>query len=290
MQLDHPFVSPDATVEFFEFPYRHFVIKNLMRPEIYETMCARFPEYIGRAPGNHGAVGDSGLYHVGPIYSMREEDCRDGYDFFVWSGWKAFVANVFNLVLNNHTAYSLHWHPGSPSVLSKSGWSHLDLSICSVVPSSKSVQVAQGCDYTDDTCNYPETQKVLRSVAMLYYFNNPENLSESDGGGTAVYRSYNVNDRVKTIHPYNNSLFGFEVGTSSYHGFVGANYNRSAMVQWFHSSPSYIVHRNLPQFKERARHQGELFERWKKESLWQLDMDPDYGKYFSVPFSEVLRS
>jgi hypothetical protein len=61
-------------------------------------------------------------------------------------------------------------------------------------------------------------------------------------------------------------------------------------VQWFHSSPSYIVHRNLPQFKERARHQGELFERWKKENLWQLDMDPDYGKYFSAPLSEVLRS
>ena len=105
-----------------------------------------------------------------------------------------------------------------------------------------------------------------------------------------MYVGYSKNDLIKTIHPHNNSLFGFEVGTASYHGFVGANYNRSAMVQWFHGSPSYLVHRSLPQFKERNQRYGELFERWKKKNLWQLDMDPDYGKYFSAPLSEVLRA
>jgi hypothetical protein len=54
----HPYISPDATLEFFETPYRHFVIRDLLRPDIYRAMCARFPEYIGRVERPHGAVGE----------------------------------------------------------------------------------------------------------------------------------------------------------------------------------------------------------------------------------------
>lgn len=304
--LIHPYVSPEATLEFFETPYRHFVIRDLLKPDIYKAMCSKFPEYIDRVQKPHGAVGETGHFYKAQIYSMRDEDCVNGYDFFVWSGWKDFVANIFSLVLNNYTAYTLHYHTGSPQAPSESGWSHLDLSICSVLPSAPMpaplaatcpdtnsappMQITQGCDYTDDTIGLqPHTQKVMRSVAMLYYFNNPDGLTEEDGGGTGIYDRYNTHDAIKTILPYNNSLFAFEVGPDSYHGFVGARYNRSAIVQWLHSDPSYIVSRRLPEYLARWKKYGDFFERWKKNDPWQIDMDPEYNRYFSKPLSEVVR-
>ena len=288
--LEHPFLSLDASLEFFETPYRHFVIRDLLRPDIYRAMCARFPEYVGRVARPHGAVGETGQFYKAQIYSMQDADCRDGYEFFVWEGWKDFVARIFSLVLNNHTAYSLHYHAGSPEAPSDSGWSHLDLSVCSVLPSAEPVQIVQRCDYADDTVGgQPHAQKVLRSVAMLYYLNNPEGLTEQDGGGTGIYDRYDTHQAIKTIFPHNNSLFAFEVGPESYHGFVGARYNRSAMVQWFHSSPSYIVHRRLAEYRARWQRHGDFFERWKKSDPWQIDRDPDYGRYFSLPLAEVLR-
>ncbi len=290
LDIKHPYISPDASIQFSVTPYRHFVIKNLLREDIYSSMCARFPEYIGRRRGPHGAVGETGRFYKASIYSMKNQDCVDGYDFFVWEGWKDFMARVFSLVLNNHTAYSLHHHSGSPQSPSDSGWSHLDLNVCSVMPSQKPVEIVQNCQYSDDTRGgQPHTEKVLRSVALLYYFNNPDGLTEQDGGGTGIYSDFSTSSLVKTILPHNNSLFAFEVGTDSYHGFIGANYNRSAIVQWFHSSPSYIVRRNLPKFKARWRQHGYLFERWKKNDPWQIEMDPEYNKYFSAPISEILK-
>jgi hypothetical protein len=291
LNIKHPYISQDASIQFFDEPYRHFVIKNLLREDIYASMCARFPEYIGRRRGRpHGAVGDTGRFYKASIYSMRNEDCVDGYDFFVWEGWKDFVAGIFSLVLNNHTAYSLHHHTGSPESPSDSGWSHLDLNICSVIPSQNPVEITKNCKYAEDTRGeQPHTEKVLRSVALLYYFNNPDGLTEQDGGGTGIYADYNSSSLIKTILPHNNSLFAFEVGTDSYHGFIGARFDRSAIVQWFHSSPAYIVSRNLPKFKARWRQRGYLFERWGGQDPWELEMDPEYNKYFSAPLSEVLK-
>lgn len=290
LNIRHPYISPDASIEFFDEPYRHCVIKNLLREDIYASMCARFPEYIGRVGGAHGAVGETGQFYKAKIYSMRNEDCVDGYDFFVWEGWRDFISRVFSLVLNNHTAYSLHHHSGSPQFPSDSGWPHLDLSICSAMPSRNQVEIVQNCEYSDDTFNaQPGTEKVLRSVALLYYFNNPDGLTEQDGGGTGIYAGYNSSSLIKTILPHNNSLFAFEVGTDSYHGFIGARFDRSAMVQWFHSSPAYMVSRNLPKFKARWRQHGDFFERWKNNDRWQLEMDPEYGNYFNTPLSEILR-
>lgn len=120
---------------------------------------------------------------------------------------------------------------------------------------------------------------------MLYYFNNPQG-PECQGGGTAVYGADRSLHRV--IPPVNNSLFAFEIGPDSWHGFEGANFDRCAMVQWFHSSPSYIVSRRLPEFQAMWRTEGRIFEHWKKENLWTLDQDPDYPRHFSAPLAQIL--
>ena len=291
MNLIHPYVSPQASLEFFEAPYRHFIVRNLFREDIYTRMCEQFHKYIDRVSTAHGAVGETGQFYDARIYTMGQGDCAvgSGYDFFVWLGWKNFVSQIFSLELNGHTAYTLHFHAGSKVSPSKSGWPHLDLSVCSAIPTSLPIKTTGECNYADDTYSeQPHAEKMLRSVALLYYFNNPDGLSDADGGGTSVYGNYDSSSVIKTIAPKNNSLFAFEVGTASYHGFVGANYNRSAMVQWFHSSPSYIVHRRLPEFKARWKSHGDLFERWKKCDPWHIDRDPSYSRYFDRPLSEVL--
>jgi len=124
---------------------------------------------------------------------------------------------------------------------------------------------------------------------MLYYFNNKNTLQEGDGGGTGVFRTYDMNSLVKEVKPINNRLFAFEISPKSYHGFIGAKFDRSAMVSWFHSSPSYMVKRNLDLYKERFRQNGEVFEYWKKDNRWTLDMDPDYNKFFDKPYNELFK-
>jgi hypothetical protein len=183
----------------------------------------------------------------------------------------------------------LHFHKGSPEKPSKDGWPHLDLSICSAIDDLfKPIKLIGDCDYADDTYDLqPHTRKIMRSVAMLYYFNN--NQQEEGGGGTAIFKNYNNDSLIKEIKPNNNRLFAFEICPKSYHAFVGAKFDRSAMVSWFHSSPSYIVNKNLDAYKQRFAEIGEIFEHWKNNNRWTLDMDSDYNKFFDKPLNEVFK-
>lgn len=285
----NPLISKNIAVEQYDLPYRHILLRNVFKPAVYESLCALFPQYISRCVRPHGAVGSEGLFYNALIYGMQDADCVGGYDFFVWKGWQDFISSVFDLSFNPYTAYSLHFHEGSPQAPSKSGWAHLDLSVCSMAgtPSaSDRLAIINGVNYADDTWDeQPWASKALRSVAMLYYFNNPQG-PECRGGGTAVYGPDRSLHRV--IPPENNSLFAFEIGPDSWHGFEGANFDRCAMVQWFHSNPSYIVSRNLPKFQQMWRRDGRIFEHWKNKNLWSLDRDPEYSKYFSCPLNFVL--
>lgn len=289
---NHPYISPDIKIERFNSPYNYIVIDNLFKEEIYNSMCELFPKYINRQQKPAGKIGDSERFYNALIYSMKEEDCKGGYDFFTSEIWKDFIAETFGLILNQHTAYSLHFHNGSPETPSKSGWPHGDIAICSVIddPSKKIKIAAHDCIYDEDTEDLqPHTNKVVRQVALLYYFNNKKDLQEGDGGGTGVYTSYDEKSLVKEVKPINNRIFAFEVCPHSYHGFIGAKFDRSSIVQWFHSSPSYFLYRNLAGMKNRVKNNLEFFERWKKGMLWNIEKDPYYFKYFNSSLKELLR-
>ena len=286
----HPYISENVSLEIFEEPFRHIVIDNLLKPDIYQKICNKFPELISKREGPHGQVGTNpnNVYEA-IIYGLIPEDCVEGFEFFIDPFWKKWLSELFNTIFNEHTAYSVHFHKGSKEKPSKSGWSHKDLSICSAINDpSKEVKITYDCDYADDSNNQPHTCKIIRSVANLFYLNNIENPSEEDGGGTGIYKSYNTKDLVKTILPINNRLFAFEVTPLSHHAFIGAKFNRSAIVQWFHSNPSYYVHKHLDLFKKQFIESKFLFERWKKENPWKLSQDPEYSKYFDKPLKEVL--
>lgn len=285
---NHPYISKNVSIKKYRDPYNYVVIDNLLNEEVYDKICKKSPEYISRISNPMGTVGDTGLVYNALIYTIKKEDCVDGFDFFGSKFWQDFVSKTFDIKFNQHNAYSLHWHKGSPESPSKSGWSHSDLSVCSVIDDpSLDIKFIGDCDYADDTYNLqPNTTKVMRSVAILYYFNNKSTLESNDGGGTAIYKSYDKNTYVSEVKPLNNRVFMFEICPKSYHGFVGAKFDRTAIVHWFHSSPSYIVKRHEKLFKERYKSGLDFFEYWKKKDRWALDMDPEYYNYFDLPFDE----
>jgi hypothetical protein len=283
----HPYISDSITLNIYKEPYSYAVIDNLFKPDIYEKICKKSPEYIGRVSEPVGNIGDTGQYYNALIYTIKKADLLDGFDFFNSKTWQNFISNLFDIKLNQHNALSLHWHKGSQQSPSKSGWPHADLSVCSAIDDpSIEIKLIGDCDYGEDSYDRQlNTTKIMRSVAILYYFNNKAPLEANDGGGTSVYKG----KESLEIKPINNRVFLFEVSPKSYHGFIGAKFDRTAIVHWFHSSPSYIVKRNEALFRERYKSGKDFFEFWKKGNRWQLDMDPDYYEYFNLPFEQEFK-
>jgi hypothetical protein len=288
----HPYVSENVVVNLYQEPFKYLVIDNLFKPEIYAKLSNQFPEYISRKNSSHGQVGDNpnNIYNA-IIYGFKSNDYVNGFEFFIDTFWKDYLSEILNIEFNQHVTCSAHFHKGSPEQPSKSGWVHKDLSICSAIEDpSKSIKNIDDCEYADDSNGQIFTKKIIRSVANLFYLNNIENPQIEDGGGTAVCNSYNIHDRAETILPINNRLFAFEISPISYHAFIGAKFDRSAIVQWFHSDPIYIVKKHLQKFKKQWKDSHSIFERWKKNDLWNIEQHPDYWNNFDKPFEEVLNS
>jgi hypothetical protein len=288
----HPYVSENVSLSIYNEPFKYIVIDNLFKPEIYNQLSQKFPEYIARKSHVHGQVGDNAnnIYNA-IIYGFKSNDYVNGFEFFIDTFWKNYISEIFEIEFNQHVTSSVHFHKGSPEQPSKSGWAHKDLSICSAIEDpSKEIKNIDDCQYADDSNGQPFTKKIIRSVANLYYLNNKEDVTIDDGGGTAVCNNYNMNDIAETILPINNRLFSFEISPISYHGFIGAKFDRSAMVQWFHSDPIYIVKKHLDKFKKQWKESRMIFEKWKKEDLWQIEQHPEYWDNFDKPFVEILNN
>jgi hypothetical protein len=288
----HPYVSENVIVNLYQEPFKYLVIDNLFKPEIYEKLTQKFPKYISRKGYSHGQVGENpnNVYDA-IIYGFKSDDFLEGFEFFIDIFWKDYLSEILDIEFNQHTTCSAHFHKGSLESPSKSGWVHKDLSICCAMDDhSKNIKNIDDCEYADDSNGQPFAKKIIRSVANLFYLNNKENPQIEDGGGTAVCNSYNINDRAETILPINNRLFAFEISPISYHAFIGAQFDRSAIVQWFHSDPVYIVKKHLDKFKKQWKESGSTFERWKKNDLWQIEQHPEYWENFNKPFGEVLNS
>jgi len=284
---NHPYISQDIKGEKFNLPYNHIIIDNFLKEDIYKSMCELFPKYISKQKQQVGKVSETASTDYNAfIYQPKEEECVNGYDFFHSEIWKDFMADCFKVILNQHNMLSLHFHKGSAENPSKSGWSHKDLALCSVIDDSeKKIKLAGfDCRYNDDSQDQqPNTTKVARQIAILFYFNNKENLEEGDGGGTGVFGSYDKNSLIKEVKPVNNRLFAFEVCPTSFHGFIGGKFDRSAIVQWFHSSPAYFFNRHIKKMST------EYFERWSKDTIWNIEKDPQYFNYFSSSLEKIKK-
>jgi len=281
--IDHPYISKSLKVELFNEPFNHVVIDNFLKDEIYEKISKKFPSIISRASQYKDQKNATSQYE-GYITGLGPADCADGYDIFSSLEFKEYVSSLFNIQLNQYIAPSAHFHK-SPS---KDGFSHRDLVICTFKKNNANIAFHGGCEYTDDSsiCSNDKI-KVIRSIAFLYYLNNPKDLSESQqyiGGGTAIYGSYGEKNKIKEIAPINNRLFIFEMSYNSYHAFIGANFDRSSIVSWFHSSPAYFLKRHFNKYLEMKTNNQRLIETWrqrKPEEYWNIENDPEYSNYFN---------
>lgn len=76
------YVSKNVSVTKYTQPYNYVIIDNLLNDEMYNKICSKAPEYISRQSAPMGKVGDTGLHYNALIYTMKKEDCVDGFDFF----------------------------------------------------------------------------------------------------------------------------------------------------------------------------------------------------------------
>jgi hypothetical protein len=283
---NHSYINNNINIEYYTDPFNHIRLTNVFNPEIYQSMCDNFMTYINRTTpykDQPGAVHD----YAGYIYGMKKEDCINGYEFFIDPVWRQFSSDIFNTQLNQHTALSAHWHKAPAKI----GFVHRDLNIvCDLPARNDNIQLTGECYYSDDSIDYqPNAQKMMRSVALLFYLNNKNDWEPSDKGGTSIYAGWSFDTFIKEIPPENNSVFIFEVCPNSFHGFSGSNFDRSSMVQWFHSSPAYQFDRHLSLTKEYHKKFNASYERWNpKNNPWPIENDPEYSKYFHKPFYETL--
>lgn len=271
----HPYESKYISIQKFNTPFNYIIVDNLFNETIYKQLCEKFPSFIARTKPYKDQPGATSDYE-GYIAGLGLEDLNNGYDFFASKELQNFTECTFDIKTSKYISPSAHFHK-SPS---KSGFIHRDVNICSFDPNRQNTDfvTAGGVVYTDDSNTNPNSIKMIRSIAMLYYLNNNDSI-ESLGGGTGIYDAYNGN-LIKTIEPKNNRLFMFEICHNSYHAFIGANFDRSAIVSWFHSSPAYIAHRHLNYYKNNSN----FIERWSQRpphEYWPIESDPEYYNYFS---------
>jgi hypothetical protein len=278
----HHFESKYVSVSRFDNPFNYIIVDNLFNNEIYESLCRKFPDFISRTKPYKDQPGATSDYE-GYISGLSPNDLKNGYDFFASKELQNFVEKSFNIQTSKYISPSAHFHKAP----SKSGFIHRDMNICSFPFTSNSndfVVSGGGVIYTDDSNQNLNSVKMIRSVALLYYLNNNDSINSS-GGGTGVYD--NRGNLLTTIEPKNNRLFIFEISHNSFHGFIGANFDRSAIVSWFHSSPAYLINRNWKYFRKNKNY----IEKWTQknpEKYWQIENDPEYFKYFSKPLKELI--
>lgn len=265
----HHYESKYLSIQKFSNPFNYIIIDNLFNQNIYKELCNKFPSFIARTTPYKDQPGATSNYE-GYISGLGLSDLTDGYDFFASQELQNFVEKEFDIKTSKYIAPSAHFHKAP----SKNGFIHRDMNICSFDPTinSSGFITAGGVLYTDDS-NTNNNIKLIRSIAMLYYLNNDDSL-DCIGGGTGIYSGYS-GELLTTIEPKNNRLFIFEISHNSYHAFIGANYDRSAIVNWFHSSPAYIINRH--------KNNTNLIERWIKRPIneyWAIENDPEYHKYF----------
>lgn len=287
-KINHPHVSKDMKIEYFNDPYNYIIIDNFLEESIYNNMCNKFPKIIARASQYKDQKNATSQYE-GYITGLGYNDCEDGFNIFSSLELKKYLSDIFNIELNQYIAPSAHFHK-SPS---KNGFSHRDLVICTFIKNNNSIAFHGGCEYTDDSSVCNENQiKTMRSIAFLYYLNNPNDLKDNKeytGGGTGIYDSYSTDNLIKEVKPINNRLFVFEMSHNSFHSFIGANFDRSCIVSWYHSSPAYFLKRHFNKYIEMKKNNKKFIETWrqrKPEEYWQIENDKNYSQYFDKPLKD----
>ena len=261
----HPRESRYLIEQIFEEPFKHIIVDDLFDRETYKEICLNFPSFMEGIQKYKDTPNAKGAYE-GRIAGLGVKVLeKTGLGLFASKVFQNYIEEKFDIETTKFIAPSAHLHEPP----SKNGYIHSDYNIVSFKDDPDDYGfMSCNVDYTDDTIAHPDTKKLIRSIALLYYLDNDDSL-ESIGGGTGIYDKNN--ELIKSVEPKSNRLLIFEMTHNSYHAFIGANFKRSCIVSWFHSEPAYM--------RERHKDLGgeKLVERWSNDTKNYWTIDKGYG-------------
>lgn len=232
----------DITIRMRKKPYRHIVIDNLFKKDFYQTLCEEFQSRLemGFAEKFSRKKFWKFSHYDAYCWSFDPEKDHKFSDVFYSPAWRRFINNFFGLKLTKNVLAEFHHHMPN----SAKGYIHNDYDISSFIKEP----LPNGMNPHRHKVKYrgrvDGAIHCVRSIAVLYYFNNPK-WNEGDGGESAMFTGYGKDEEpVRKVAPVNNRLFAFEISPTSFHSFISNKRNvRNSMVMWFHSPEPYCVAR-----------------------------------------------
>jgi hypothetical protein len=238
MLLDQ--LSEDISIRIRKKPFRHIIIDNVFKRDVYRSMCKGLDERLERSLVQKSQSGkfwkfdhyDAYCYNICP-----EADSVYG-DIVYSPDWRKFINGFFQHNLTKNVLAELHHHRTD----SESGYIHNDYDIASFAKEP----LDNGTNAHRQQINYRGRTKgavhCVRSIAVLYYFQN-QKWYDDFGGETAFYPDHKEGtEPVKRIPPVSNRLVAFEVSPISYHSFINNRMmQRNSLVMWFHSPEKWAT-------------------------------------------------
>lgn len=236
------YVQPHAfQVQVEAEPFNYIVIDNFFKPEFVESLTQYYNKIFSNGLGhkpqtpNKFSPFEEKINYDGFVFSPEPTTSEPLHLFFSLQ-WNMFFSNLFDKPTTFGTSFALHYHPYGD----RTGWVHNDYATYIfphklILPNG--VTATKG---DEGEIKLTETEKKVanvkqkRTIAIIYYFNNPE-WKQGDGGETGLYASKDEKTLVKKIAPINNRLFAFDISPNSFHAFQQNFKERNTIIQWFHA-------------------------------------------------------
>ena len=258
-------INANAKFSVSSYPYNFLVVEDLFDEGIAFALSSTFNDLI-RGANTIGKVGEVGelIYEAVNFTPLLHHIQGSPVSYVASIEVKNLIAEVFDIRLDENLMLGMHRH-NPPS---KPGWTHTDFAVVSfpnIPPNFRGQRVYakdSGVQYSDDSkLRQPDAIKTARAIACLYYTANSE-WSQGMGGETGIYLP-DGKTLVGSIPPKNNLLFAFEISPLSYHAYLGSiTMQRSSYIWWYHSAPSYLIHRHRDAAEARRRMGLDPWDRW----------------------------
>ena len=232
--------SEDIKIRIKKKPFRHIIIDDLFKKDVYKKLCSGFNERLERGvvkkyqQGKFWKFGhyDAYCYGISP-----EEDSLYG-DIVYSPEWRKFINGFFQHDLTKNVLAELHHH----KLDSQSGYIHNDYDIASFVREPLDNGTNPHRNQVDYRSRSAGAVHCVRSIAILYYFNN-QKWFDDFGGETALYENYkDGSEPIKKVAPIQNRLLAFEISPISYHSFISNRMmTRNSLVMWLHSNEKWAT-------------------------------------------------
>ncbi len=216
-----------------KLPFTHFYLQDFFASHFYNQLSI---DFHSRTQQKSSTQQNLEIFDLDTVLV-------DSLCFFSSSEWMKFIASKFDLPLTNYINIGLHRH----AINSPTGWIHNDLNPGWFISNKQSEPILPSpiCNYKNgNTTNENISKiKVVRSIAIIIYLNNPQP-SEMDGGETGLFANpyNNPNQPNVKIPAENNSILIFPCSPNSFHTFItNKNFVRNSIIMWFHSPIGWAV-------------------------------------------------